>query len=423
MRTFKPTYKDKNGKTREVEKWWIETRDHLGKIRRFAGYTDEKQTEKLGEKIDKLIIHRKNSEPPDSKLTDWLVSIESKLRERLVEVGILTPDRANIGKPFSENIDDYKKSLTARNRSEQHIKETISAIKHIAADCHFGYWTDITAAKVENYLKRLRDKEKGISYRRSNALLTALKMFANWMIQAGRAGESPIRYLKSLNVAKTPRHQRRALSPDDMRNLLEVARQQPTRYGMTGQERALLYRLAAETGLRVNELRSLKVSSFDFENLSVKVLAAYTKNSKECSQDLRRATAIELKQFFAGKLPNVKAFGGTYGKLTDKTADMIKEDLEAAEIAYVDESGQFADFHALRHTTASLLAAGGVRPKDAQDVMRHSDINLTMNTYTHTLTGQTRAVDSLPDLYLPSKKSQELKATGTDGKLGGNLGV
>ena len=50
-----------------------------------------------------------------------------------------------------------------------------------------------------------------------------------------------------------------------------------------------------------------------------------------------------------------------------------------------------------------------------QSIMRHSDINLTMGIYTHTLKGQeSEAVESLPDLSLPSSQSQ--KATGTDGK-------
>ncbi|MFC1676781.1 tyrosine-type recombinase/integrase [Planctomycetota bacterium] len=56
------------------------------------------------------------------------------------------------------------------------------------------------------------------------------------------------------------------------------------------------------------------------------------------------------------------------------------------------------DFHSLRHTTGSLLAASGVHPKVAQSIMRHSDINLTVSIYTHLFRGQkSQAVESLPD--------------------------
>lgn len=72
------------------------------------------------------------------------------------------------------------------------------------------------------------------------------------------------------------------------------------------------------------------------------------------------------------------------------------------------------DFNSLRHSTASLLAASGVHPKMAQDLMRHSDIRLTMKAYTHTLKGQeAKAVGKLPDLSEPSKP-RKAKRNGTD---------
>jgi hypothetical protein len=78
-------------------------------------------------------------------------------------------------------------------------------------------------------------------------------------------------------------------------------------------------------------------------------------------------------------------------------------------------AGRYADFHSLRHTTGSLLAASGVHPKVAQSIMRHSDINLTMSRYSHILRGQeSEVIAGLPDLSLPSRQSQQAKATGTD---------
>ncbi len=94
---------------------------------------------------------------------------------------------------------------------------------------------------------------------------------------------------------------------------------------------------------------------------------------------------------------------------------MLRPDLEDAKIPYVDDAGRFADFHALRHTTGSLLVASGAHPKVVQSIMRHSDINLTMGRYTHIFRGQeSKAVAKLPDLSLSSKKKQTTTATGTD---------
>ena len=45
-------------------------------------------------------------------------------------------------------------------------------------------------------------------------------------------------------------------------------------------------------------------------------------------------------------------------------------------LSYRDDSGRFADFHALRHTFITNLATGGVHPKTAQTLARHSAITL-----------------------------------------------
>ncbi len=139
-----------------------------------------------------------------------------------------------------------------------------------------------------------------------------------------------------------------------------------------------MYRLTLETGLRRDELDSLKKTSFNFDICTVTVEPGYTNNKKIAILPLRKDTAATLPVFLSNKMPTTKAF-----KVPVKTADMFKEDLAAANIPYVDDTGRFADFHSLRHSTSSLLAAAGVHPKVIQAIMRHSDINLTMSRYTH----------------------------------------
>jgi integrase len=60
----------------------------------------------------------------------------------------------------------------------------------------------------------------------------------------------------------------------------------------------------------------------------------------------------------------------------------LDRDLKVADIPKVDDRGRSVDVHALRHTFGTLLSVGGVAPRTAQQAMRHSDIKLTMNTYT-----------------------------------------
>ena len=99
---------------------------------------------------------------------------------------------------------------------------------------------------------------------------------------------------------------------------------------------------------------------------------------------------------------------------------ILDRDLTAAGIPKRDERGWTIDVHALRHSFGTLLSKGGVTPRTAQAAMRHSDISLTMTTYTDPkLLDVQGALDVLPSLPLGShpngKENQRAQATGTEG--------
>ncbi len=142
--------------------------------------------------------------------------------------------------------------------------------------------------------------------------------------------------------------------------------------------------------------------------------------------------AGKLGAFVATLAPAAQVFKMPEGKYLPR---MLRADLAAARSAWVDEAKadgkeqarreqssfldyrddveRVADFHALRHTFITNLAASGVHPKTAQTLARHSDIGLTMNRYSHTYREQeVDALASLPDLSRPSR--QAARATGTD---------
>ena len=53
-------------------------------------------------------------------------------------------------------------------------------------------------------------------------------------------------------------------------------------------------------------------------------------------------------------------------------------------------------FHCLRHSTASLLLSLGIHPKIVQELLGHSQITLTLDTYSHVLPSmQEEALDHL----------------------------
>ena len=93
---------------------------------------------------------------------------------------------------------------------------------------------------------------------------------------------------------------------------------------------------------------------------------------------------------------------------------ILNRDLEAADIPKKDDRGRTVDVHALRHSFGTLLSTSGVAPRIAQRAMRHSRIDLTMNTYTDpALLDVHAAMNALPSLDAETEPAEQ-KATGTD---------
>ena len=57
-------------------------------------------------------------------------------------------------------------------------------------------------------------------------------------------------------------------------------------------------------------------------------------------------------------------------------------------------------FHDLRHSCASLLLAQGIHPRVVMEILGHSQINLTMNTYSHVIDDLKREAAAQMDAVL-----------------------
>src|SRR5581483_10842548 len=112
---FKASYKDRQGQTRESAKWYIEFRDHLDTVRRLPAYPSKAASEELGRNLDRLVSYHKSSGGQmDPALTRFLAGLTTGTRERLVEIGLLAPERVAVGKLLSAHLDDFAQALTAK---------------------------------------------------------------------------------------------------------------------------------------------------------------------------------------------------------------------------------------------------------------------------------------------------------------------
>jgi integrase len=390
--------------------------------KRPEGFPDSqtmKITEELGRRIEKLVALRVLGNAPDPELARWLESLSNELREKLTKHSLLDSRTVAGGRPLAEHLDDFHASLFHKGDSQDHADLVKARALRICKGCKFKFFTDISASKVQKNLSELRDMGKGLSHQTSNFYLQAIKQFFRWMVRDGRASESPVEHLTGLNVKLDRRHDRRNLTAEELVNLLNVTAAGPVRHRLDGKSRAMLYRVAMETGLRRKELRSLSPNCIEFDSATpvIVVQATDTKNRKPTVQAIRRELAEELRQWV--QEAEMAPESPLWPNLTQNTAMMLRKDLKVAEIPYVDDSGRYADFHALRHSYISLITQGGVHPKIAQRLARHTDINLTMARYSHTLlSDEAEALEVLPEFPsvfdVDRPRQQTLQATGTD---------
>jgi len=410
-RLYQATWRDSKGRKRKSGNWYVDFRDHLETIRRMPLYSDKEASRAAAVKIEELVNAKRARTTPPPEITQWMEGLPDRIRLKLGKFGLVSSELDAASKHLSVHLDDFERSLTAKNGGAEHARRVAGRARRLLLDdCRFETYGEIKANRVEGCLSILRQgtaKKRGLSPRTSNFYLLAVKQFCGWMVARKQALSSPLACLAALKestVRAGRRHERRPLSDAESLMLLTKTESGPVRGNMPGPERALLYRLAAETGLRASELRSLTRASFALDKKPpvVTVKGRDTKNDEEAELPLRPDTVEVLRAHLADKLPAAKAFGMPSHNMNT----IFRKDLKAAGVCYREADGRYADFHALRYTFGTNLARGGVHPKKAQDLMRHGDIRLTMNLYTHTvLEDRADAVAKLPDL---AARAQEI---------------
>ena len=199
----------------------------------------------------------------------------------------------------------------------------------------------MTADQIERGLVKIAAEEK-LTPQTRNKYLTAANTFGNWMLRQKRANLNPI---ASVDRLATPdAEHRRALDPEEAARLVAAAeagdvmggrtRSGKLRWQLTGPQRALLYRMAWETGLRRSTIARLTVADFDLaDDPAVTVEPRVnTKTRKLQRIPLRRETAQMLAERLRGRLSGARAVDMP---AKWETADMLRADLMAARAAWI----------------------------------------------------------------------------------------
>jgi integrase len=267
-------------------------------------------------------------------------------------------------------------------------------VRDLTVGCGFDYPADLSAeapAKLARYLagrlaKKRGKAEQGISAQSANFYLAAARRFARWLSTKAAVRADLFDGLPGYDAANERTHARREVSPEELDRVLRVARES-TRVvrNLAGIDRHHLYLTAFATGFRASELAALTPAHFRLteDPPAVALAGRSAKNKKAVLHPIPPAVAIALRGYLASKPASEPVWPGKWAR---HAAKMLRVDLAAAEVPYCVEGvngKEFADFHALRHTFVSALAAAGTGAKELQTLARHSDPRLTLGLYTH----------------------------------------
>jgi integrase len=368
-----------------ARKWTLEIRDHLEIVRRIPGLPSKRHTEALGEMIDDLVQCKASHRTPTEDVCRWLEGISAKLRERLAEIGLLDRQYAAAGQTLAAHVAEWGESLASKGTTAKQIHQQKARVNRVVTGCGWLWLSDMNLRQAEAFLQSIRGTE-GISHQTHNFYCQALNQFAKWMVLHRRISENPFDRLDRMNIATDRRHDRRALTQKEQDTLLTTTAAGLVQEGMAGIDRYWLYRMAMETGLRCDELRTLTAASFDLVNRTVTVLAGYSKHRRQDVLPLGKETCNDLQAYLTGKeqvFPTIPP--------PEHISRMVQADLAAAGIEYVVD-GLYADFHALRHSFITEVVKSGASVKECQTLARHSTPVLTLGKYTHIGISDTRQV-------------------------------
>lgn len=335
------------------------------------------------------------------------MSTQTSLIEQFASEFFANPTRRRIAEQgarcLRSHLIEYRQFLLAKGSGKRHVRDSVRRSRVLSRLCRARFASDVTPAGVTLALARLRSqrpRRKTIGPATANHYLQSFKSFFRWMVIDARAEFSPTDSVRPFNVQTDVRRRRRSLSRDEVLRLIDAANRGETVDGLSGTERAMMYTVACTTGLRCGEIVSLTAASFVLDGADPHVIveAAYSKHRRRDVIPLRADVATLLRAYVGPLLARGRVFRRPR---CEHMARALRVDLAAAGIAYCVD-GQYADFHALRHTFVSSLFDAGCTPKEAQTLARHQDARLTLGRYAHVSTqAQRAAVERLPSLMSP----------------------
>ncbi|CAA9321932.1 MAG: Integrase [uncultured Chloroflexia bacterium] len=212
--------------------------------------------------------------------------------------------------------------------------------------------------------------------------------------QAVRWGLVPRNVTDAVEVPRPQKKEIRPLTPEQVKTLLRAAE---------GDRLEALYVLAVTTGMREGELLGLRWEDVDLEQEVVRVRQQLTrtrsglsftkpKNGKGRSVALMGTAAKALRAHRDAQDRERSRLAGLWQETGLVFTSATGTPLDVGNLTYrsfrplLERAGlPRVRVHDLRHSFATLFLSNGTHPKIVQEMLGHSNISMTMDTYSHVL--------------------------------------
>lgn len=299
---------------------------------------------------------------------------------------LVAPGRVTLGQFLTRWLEDCARPKL-RPRSFESYTQVVRL--HIAPSLGHVPLQKLAPQHVQSWLNERQ--RTGLSPRTCQYARAILRSALAQALRWGVVSRNVATLVESPRVTK---HEIRPLQPDQARTLLD---------GVRTHRLGALFTVALALGLRQGEALGLNWNAVDFSAGVLHVRAALQRVGKEWhlvepksersrrSVSLPRVAIVALRahrvrqkkeRLLAGADWKESGFVFTTGVGTPiEPSNLTKEFKRLLKKTGLPE----VRFHDLRHTAATFLLAQGVDPRTIMETLGHSQISLTLNTYSHVL--------------------------------------
>ncbi|MDA8959709.1 tyrosine-type recombinase/integrase, partial [bacterium] len=274
--------------------------------------------------IDELGVKRRRSTRVREKAVAQRMLNAVTLEVSQVRAGLL--DRAALrrkevrSQPIEEHLGTYLEVMRSRKLNEHHLKQKGKQLRRFFDHGSIRSLGDITPDRLEAFMGFLGDE--GLSARTQNQHRQQVIAFLNWCKETERIESHRLGSVPKRDETRDRRHQRRALTEEELGRLLAVARERG---------REAWYLCAALAGLRKGDLERLRWSDVDFEGRTLLIRGG--KGRAEDRVPLRSELAECLQARYQEQQPEAggRVFPQTVRDLT-RQKDFLRAGLAREEV-------------------------------------------------------------------------------------------